>query len=124
MNNDFDKKIQNVNQELTDLKTATKYTSVRSASYTPSTQVRTGTYRINYSSGGEPIISKVYISSGTPSWLRTLLVRALPRTPSDNSQIVDINTTIPDGGGQNPITYDASITILYNRQVTGIERIG
>lgn len=122
MKNDFDKKIKDVNQELTDLKTATKYTSVRSASYTPSTRVQTGTYSINYESGNEPIISKVYISSGAPAWLRTLLVRAMARTPGENSQIVDINTTVPDDNG-NPVTSNASITILSNRQVVSIVRL-
>lgn len=123
MKNIFSQKIKKLEQELVDLKTASKYTSVKSSSYVSPTQVYTGTYQINYKSGEEPIMSKVYISSGTPSWLRTLVVRAYLRTPSTDSQILEINTSVPDSGGQTPVTSNATITILSNREIASITRV-
>lgn len=122
MINVFDEKIKALKQELTDLKTAAQYTSVRSSSYVPPTQVHTGSYQINYEEGDEPIMSKVYIDADTPAWLRTLVVRAYLRTPTSKTQVLDINTTIPDSNN-NPVTYNATITILSNRSIKSIVRL-
>lgn len=118
MKNDFDKKIKDIEQELIDLKTANKYTSVRSASYTADALVYTGVYRISYENTDNPIFSIVYCSFMDSHW-----GIAYPRTPNGNEQIVEIDTTFFDSDLSTYVTKQVPLSIASNILVTGIERI-
>lgn len=116
MKNDFDIRFKNIEQELTDLKTATEYTSVRSAKYTYGTLVYSGVYRITYETAPEAIFS---IVSGNVTGDGVALIEA--RTPTNNHQIVDVMTTYFDG--DNYVTIQVPLSVVSNRAVTNIERI-
>lgn len=119
MNNEFDKKIKNIEQELTDLKTASEYSSVRSAAVTYSQLVYTGTYRITYENRGEPVFSLVH--TGIISDEEDL-GGAMARTPEGNTQIVEVFTSYIDTTYQE-ITKYTTMVVVSNVVVTKIERI-
>lgn len=123
MNNEFSNKMNIIQQELTDLKTAAEYGSVRSSSTNSPTTVRTGIYRITFASTGEPIMARYYINSESSQWARDSYLRVFPRTPSDNTQEIEVNTTARRNEEITPITYDVNLTILSNRPVQSIERL-
>jgi len=116
MKNEFDRRLKNIEQELTDLKTAGEYTSVKSAEYTYGTLVSTGVYRITYETRPEAIFSIIY---GSVSGSDVAIVE--PRTPTSNHQIVDVVTTYYDGNGY--VTKQVPLSIISNRAVTDVERI-
>lgn len=117
MKNDFADEIKKIEDEILALKTASKYTSIRSANYTSTANVYTGLYLVTYASSSEPIFSIIdsNISNYNHGWVR-------PRTPSGNSQVLEVLTTYADSGG-NYITDTVSLSIVSNRAVTGIARI-
>lgn len=119
MKNDFDKEVKDIEQELIDLKTASKYTSVRSALYTADALVYTGVYRIRYENADNPIFSIVYCNYMDSHW-----GIAYPRTPNGNEQIVEIDTTFFDADLNEYVTKQAPLSIASNIPVAGIERIG
>lgn len=119
----FDKRIKALNQELLDLKTSSEYSSVRSSSLSSAMTVRTGVYRVTFGTTGEPIMARYYINSAGSQIARALYLRIFPRTPSTNTQEIEINTTVPTDYGQSSITYDVNLTILANRPIIQVERI-
>ena len=119
MNNEFDKRIKNIEQELTDLKTASEYSSVRSAAIKYSQTVYTGTYRITYENKGEPVFSLVH--TGIISDEEDL-GGAMPRTPEGNTQIVEVFTSYFDENNQEIVKY-TTMVVVSNVAVTKIERI-
>ena len=116
MKNNFDEDIKNIEAEILALKTATDYTSVRSAQFSSSTLVRTGLYRITYDTGGEDIFSIIYVGTAGSDW-----GLVYPRTPNGNTQVVEVATTFLDSGQY--ITKDVPIAIVSNVPVTSIVRI-
>lgn len=122
MENDFSKRIKNIEDEILALKTASEYSSVKSASATSPTTVRTGFYRVTFAPNEEPILARYFIDTSSLGWV-ALNFRIYARTPETNSQVIEVNTSISLDLGQTATTYDLFLTILSNRQVVSIERI-
>lgn len=104
--NDFEEEIKQIKSEILALKTASAYTTIRSADFTSTILVSQGLYRVTYAS--EPVYSFCYIGtdvedSGLP----------FPRTPEGNTQVIEIR-------------YDedsAPLTIVSNVPILSITRI-
>lgn len=118
-----EQKIKNIWDEILRLKTASKYSSIRSSHFNSSTTVRTGLYRITYQTTGEPIMSKCFIDTTNLSWQSAYYMRIFPRTPSANTQIIEVNTSVDTSDHQSYITYDVKLIVLSNRSVVSITRI-
>lgn len=116
MQNEFDQRIKNLEQELLDLKTASQYSSVKSASFTSSFLVYTGLYQINYEDGKENIMSNVYCGTSQGEW-----GIAYPRTPVGSTQIVEVSSDIYKDGEY--VRYNVPLSIASNRKVLSIARI-
>lgn len=119
MNSEFDKKLKDIEQELTDIKTASEYSSVRSAATAYSDLVYTGSYLITYDNRGEPIFSMVHTGLIED---QTDLGRSMARTPENGTQIVDIFTSYQDAGGQEVVKY-TTMVVVSNVPVLSITRI-
>ena len=117
MTKDFENRIKKIEQELTNLKTSSEYSSVRSVHTASTTGVYTGLYRIDYSNPkNEPVMSLFYKNDsnfGIP----------YGRTPSTTSQIVEVNSTRWSNTQQQYITETTSMVVVSNVAVTGITRI-
>ena len=114
MKNDFDTMVNNIEKELLDLKTASEYSSVKSA-YSTQISVTTGLYRITYQNTSEEVYSLV---SGNP--VNDNYGVAFARTPSSNTQVVEINTdemTYPSP------TRTSRMTVIANKPIISITRI-
>lgn len=123
MANQLADRIKATEDEILALKTASQYSSVRSAYVNSSAVLRTGIYRITFGGQSEPILSNYYIQTSGSEFDRVFFIRVFARTPGTDEQIIEINTTVSPDGGQSSITYDANISILSNRPVISIERI-
>lgn len=119
MGNEFDKRIKNIEQELTDLKTASEYSSIRSAAITYSQLVYTGTYRITYENRGEPVFSLVHTGIISDE---EELGGAMAHTPEGNTQIVEVFTSYMDGQQHEVVKY-TTMVVVSNVAVTKIENI-
>ena len=114
--NDFTDKLKRIEQEILDLKTATQYSSIRTA-YRVSTRVTTGLYKIDYGTDGQAIMSQFNRQDrNTPCYVSG-------RTPSSNSQIVEVDTTVWDNQQQQFITYENGLVIISNVPVSSVTRI-
>ena len=117
MNNEFDKELKYIEEELLKLKTASEYTSIKNASIFSNLRVTTGLYRITYKSTTNAIIAMVY--KGIPgNYGRYYL-----RTPSGNTQIVEVVTTYWSNADQRYYTDENTLTIISNTPVESIARI-
>lgn len=113
----FETKIKYIQEEILRLKTAKKYISVRSANYASSITVYTGLYRLTYEASDEPIVAIGYLGiAGTGRWLYPYM-----RTPINNTQIVEIDTTYFDGSSY--ITDRYQLRVISNHKITNIERV-
>lgn len=119
MASEFDEKIKNIEQELTDLKTASEYSSVRSAAVTYSQLVYTGSYRITYDNRGEPVFSIIHTGIISDE---EELGGAMARTPEGNTQTVDVFTSYMDSNNQEIVKY-TTMVVVSNVPVTDITRI-
>ena len=119
MNSEFDKRLKNIEQELTDLKTASEYSSIRSAAVTYSQLVYTGTYRIEYDNKGEDVFS--IITTGIIQDNNTL-GKALGRTPVAGVQIVEVFTSYENSQGQE-VTKSTTMVVVSNVPVLNISRM-
>lgn len=122
MKNDFSERLRRIELELTALKTASLYTSVRSSHTAYSGRIQTGLYLITYDNDGEGILSfffidkRAYYSAG----------HVYPRTPIGSTQIVEVNTTYVStqpGSGTTTITYDLAFVVVSNVPVVSITRV-
>lgn len=116
MKNDFDTRIKKIMQELTDLKTASEYTSVRASSVTSSSTVSTGLYRITYNNNGETILSMFYNAQSS-------FCRVFPRTPSGNSQVIEVLTTRWNNDTQSYENFTNKLIVVSNVPVASVTRI-
>lgn len=116
MKNDFDIELKNIEEELLNLKTASKYVSIKNA-YSASIPVTTGLYRITYAASDEPIISTTYKGIAANHGYYYL------RTPGTNTQIVEVLTTYWSNEDQTYYTDNNSIIVISNRKVLSIVRI-
>lgn len=119
MRSDLDEKLKYVEKELTDLKTASEYTSVRSAAVTYSQLVYTGTYKITYENKNEPVFSIVHNGIIADE---NDLGGARARTPEGNTQIVEVFTSYMDSNNQE-VTKTTTLVVVSNLAVVKIERI-
>lgn len=115
MSQEFEGKIRKIEQELIDLKTATEFTSIKSASFNTTTNVTTGTYQITYQIS-EGVMSQVYCGSSGGDW-----GMAYARTPSGNTQVVEVATDKSSGGSIS--TYSVPLVIASNSPVVSIVRL-
>lgn len=114
----FEQSIKTIEKEVLALKTASQYTSVRSVNYSSATLVYTGLYRINYGGDDEPVFSFLYV--GTDSGHKGL---AYARTPSGNTQVVEINSYYFDYGTAEIKTGNVPLVIVSNKPIISITRI-
>lgn len=119
MRNDLDGKLKYIEQELTMLKTASEYSSVRSAAVTYSQLVYTGTYKITYENKAEPVFSIVHTGLIDDA---EDLGGAMARTPENNIQYVEIFTSYINSSNQE-VTKTTTLVVVSNLAVTKIERI-
>ena len=117
MNNEFDKELKYIEEELLKLKTASEYTSIKKASVFSNLRVTTGLYRITYKASDNPIIAMVY-KGIVGNYGRYYL-----RTPSGNTQIVEVVTTYWSNADQRYYTDENTLTIISNTPVESIVRI-
>ena len=116
MNREFEAKIKKIEQELIDLKTATEYTSVRSANYNSSFNVSVGLYKITYADEG--VFSIIYSADASGSWGAGIVY---PRTPNGNVQYVEVGYSefiIPGSS-----TETTPMVVISNTPVLSIERV-
>jgi hypothetical protein len=117
MENEFVNRLKKIENELLALKTASEYSSMRTAYTAPIVRVTTGLYRVNYATDGQAILSQFYRQSDdTPCGI-------YERTPSTSSQVLEINTTVWDNTQQQYITYENGVRIVSNVPVVSITRI-
>lgn len=116
MKNEFDQRIKTIMQELLDLKTASEYSSIRTSNITSSGTITTGLYRVTYDNRGESIISMFY--NGQPGFCFLY-----PRTPSGNSQVVEVRATRWNNTTQSYDTYTNKLVVVSNVPVVSITRI-
>lgn len=117
MTRDFENRLKKIQQELTDLKTASQYSSLRSVHTTSTSGVTTGLYRVTYDNpNNEPIISLFYKNDNNYGML-------YGRTPGTSSQIVEVNSTRWDNTQQTYITETTSLVVVSNVAVSSIARI-
>lgn len=116
MKNDFDTRIKNILKELTDLKTASEYTSVRASRIVTSGTVSTGLYRVVYDNRGETILSSFY--NALPDFCAYY-----PRTPSGNSQIVEVQSTTWNNQTQSYEYHTNKMVVVSNVPVISITRL-
>lgn len=117
MNNEFDKELKYIEEELLKLKTASEYTSIKNASVFSNLRVTTGLYRITYKASDNPIIATAYkgiVGNHGYYYLRT---------PSGNTQIVEVVTTYWSNADQRYYTDENTLTIISNTPVESIVRI-
>lgn len=117
MNNEFDKELKYIEEELLKLKTASEYTSIKNASVFSNLRVTTGLYRITYKASDNPIIATAYkgiIDNRGYYYLRT---------PTGNTQIVEVVTTYWSNADQRYYTDENTLTIISNTPVESIVRI-
>lgn len=117
MNNEFDKELKYIEEELLKLKTASEYTSVKNASVFSNLRVTTGLYRVTYIDTGNPIISMVY------KGIQANYGYYYPRTPSGNTQVIEVVTTYWSNADQTYYTDENTLTIISNAPVANIVRI-
>lgn len=117
MNNEFDKELKYIEEELLKIKTASEYTSIKNASVFSNLRVTTGLYRITYKASDNPVIATAYkgiIDNYGHYYLRT---------PSGNTQIVEVVTTYWSNADQRYYTDENTLTIISNTPVESIVRI-
>lgn len=117
MNNEFDKELKYIEEELLKLKTASEYTSIKNASIFSNLRVTTGLYRITYKASDNPVIAMAYkgiVGNHGYYYLRT---------PSGNTQIVEVVTTYWSNADQRYYTDENTLTIISNTPVESIVRI-
>ena len=114
----FDNRIKALENELLALKTASIYTSVRSASFTASNLVYTGLYRITYGPPAEEIFSIVLCGTSNRQW-----GVGYPRTAGTNTQIVEVASDRYNSSTQTTTTLQVPLVVVSNRPVVSIERI-
>ena len=117
MNNEFDKELKYIEEELLKIKTASEYTSIKNASVFSNLRVTTGLYRITYKASDNPIIATAY-KGIVGNYGRYYL-----RTPSGNTQIVEVVTTYWSNADQRYYTDENTLTIISNTPVESIEKL-
>ena len=113
----FEEEIRAIEQEILDLKTASEYVSIKNATITTATSVTTGLYQVNYASGDEPILAMAYKGVSDKEGNYSL------RTPSGNTQIIEVVTTYWSNADQRYYTDTNSIVLVSNRAVQSIVRL-
>ena len=117
MNNEFDKELKYIEEELLKLKTASEYTSIKNASIFSNLRVTTGLYKITYKASDNPIIATAYKGIMSNRGYYYL------RTPIGNTQIVEVVTTYWSNADQRYYTDENTLTIISNTPVESIVRI-
>lgn len=119
MDNEFDRRLKNIEKEILNLKTSHEYTSVKNARYSASTQVYTGLYKITYENTSEKVFSLVYSGDSGSNWGRYVW----DRTPVNNEQVIEVNTTIYNTSTQQYETINAPVAVVSNKKVLSIVRL-
>ena len=117
MANKFAERIKRIEDELIALKTASEYSSMRTSYVTNPVTITTGLYRVEFNSGGQPILSNFYRQDAA------VLCYISARTPVGNSQIVEVNTTRWDNERQEYVTYENGLLVVANVPIVSITRI-
>lgn len=117
MRNEFDTRIKNIQNELLALKTAAEYSSIRNAFLSPTIRVTTGLYSVTYNPNGQAIMCEFYRQDSN------IPCRIYGRTPSGNTQVVEVTTTVWSNAEQRYITYENGLIISSNVPVVSITRI-
>lgn len=115
--NDFEKRIKTIERELTNLKTSSEYTSIKSANFTSGFNATIGTYRITFADNSD-IMSMVYCSNSNGVWGSGLV---FGRTPSGNTQIVEVGYSEYTISGSD--TETVPIVVISNSPVQSIQKI-
>lgn len=115
MSNEFEDRIKAIEAELLNLKTASEYTSVRSANYTTGTTATTGLYQIVYANNNDQVFSIVSKTGGTGN------VR--PRTPTNGTQDVEVNTDLYDPNTGTITREKINLAVASNYPVISITKI-
>lgn len=117
MAKDFERMIKDAEDELLALKTSSPYSSIRSASFANIANVQTGYYRVTYKDIGEPIFSIMEVGV-----VENDNGGVYARTPSGNTQIIEVSTSYMTPQGQI-ITTSEPLTIVSNAPVISVVRL-
>lgn len=115
-----EKRINEIKNEILDLKTACRYTSTRNVNIEKIPNVHTGLYQVTYEKDG--FLSSFYpgyIPGAGKTW-----GSCYARTPNQNVQIVEVDTTTPgpDPSGPREDNY-ITLTIISSVKVLSVTRI-
>lgn len=112
MQNEFANRLKNIQNELLNLKTNSKYTQARPINYTSIDVTSSGVYRITYKDNDENILS--FVTNALPI---QLYEEVLARTINGNTQEVEIYID-PDLVGTT-----IQLTVLATSEVINFEKI-
>lgn len=121
MNHELESKIKNIEQEILDLKTATKYSSLRSSSTIYSQPLSTGNYRVTYNNHGNEVIA-LFFTEDTQGY-RHGPARALPLNGSTQTVQIDASYAIWNDAQVSRGDFTVILTIISNYPVVSIEAI-
>lgn len=118
--NYVEKRINEIKNEILDLKTACKYTSTRNVNIEKISNVHTGLYQVTYEKDG--FLSSCYagyIPGAGKTW-----AFCYARTPNQNVQIIEVESTTPgsDPLGPREDNY-ITLTIISSVKVLSVTRI-
>ena len=116
MSQEFEKRIKAIEQELIDLKTASEYSSVRSANFSSGFNVTIGTYRVDYD--GDNVMSIIYCANSAGVWGSGLVYG---RTPNGSTQIVEVGYSEYILSGSD--TETVPMVIISNARVLSLTKL-
>lgn len=117
MNSDLEQSIKRIEQELIDLKTASEYTSVRSANFRSGFNVSVGLYKLTFASSYD-ILSMVYCADASGMWGSGTIYG---RTPSGNTQYVEVGYSSYVDPGSSTAT--VPMVVISNTPVVSLVKV-
>lgn len=112
-NTDLEQALKRIEQELTDLKTASEYTSVRSANFRSGFNVTVGLYKLTFESSYD-ILSMVYCANSSGVWGSGTIYA---RTPIGNTQYVEV------GFSDYAQSSTVPMVVISNSRVISLDKI-
>lgn len=89
--NNFEEEIKYIERELQGLKTAQRYTSTKNVAIATFSDLQTGLYLVTFEK--EDFMADYFTGYLDPA--KSAWASAYPRTPNDDQQVIEIDTTTP-----------------------------
>lgn len=118
--NNFENEIKYIESELIALKTAKQYSSTRNVNISSYPNINTGLYLVTYEKS--EFISNVYPGYITGS--SNLWGSVYQRTPSGNTQVIEVDTTTSGNDPEGPRDDNyITLTIISSVKVMSVQKI-